>query len=852
MKLLRILLVAALLVPVLTGAAFAFEKTVLIEYFTNTGCGPCAGEHDPIENMLANYTRDEIAFICYHVSWPSSSDGYYQGNIGENSGRRNYYGFNSVPWFEGDGVYENNYLNNILPQSAARIGDYTPFDIDLGDWPAQGTTVPITATVTCAEATTGDMRVNIVLVDKMQVVPPGSNGIDDYKYNMLDMAFSYSGQTFTSTGGNQQLDFSYEFDIPANNTFGNLAVVAYVQNYSTGEIMQSAFISSPEVVISGTVTHAITGLPMWLAVVQLNGGDDGEDLTGQDGHYSFNGLGSGDYAFSVFMNNYETLEIPAEFFDYGNHTRDFELMNQHDGLMMVSGIGSQDVVSGAYEVGDLVYLAQGTGGFTIVDISDFENPEMIWSMSVGDDLMDVVVDGDYAYAAGVNGVYVIDLSGANPELVATVTTSSSCFNIDKSGNYVYVAGASAGLVVIDATTPASASLVTEFDTPGYARDLYVMGNYVYMADGSQGLAIIDVSTPGSPSLVSNLNSPGYAGGVELIGDTAYIADDSNGVMMIDVSDVNNPTDMGSFATTGRAKQLDSVDNFLIVAEYTDGVYAYSLTGTPAQVGYTLTPGANTNNVTAFGDHLYVADDDWMLFTDASGLATTPGVVFEVTGINTQIPAGGGTLTYNVDFQYNLPNPVNSVEYWTKVTTPGGQTLGPIMLQSFNATPGMQVNTTIAHQVPGTLGAGTYIYRAYLGNYPNPQLMDTFEFTKDGNALADVIDLGEWTTTGGFDNLSQLASEFETVLPIEYAIENAYPNPFNPTTTINVALPEAAELNVTVYNVIGQQVAQLANGRMDAGRHTLTFDASNLSSGLYFVRATVPGHLNDVQKVMLVR
>ncbi|MCB2213305.1 T9SS type A sorting domain-containing protein [bacterium] len=91
-----------------------------------------------------------------------------------------------------------------------------------------------------------------------------------------------------------------------------------------------------------------------------------------------------------------------------------------------------------------------------------------------------------------------------------------------------------------------------------------------------------------------------------------------------------------------------------------------------------------------------------------------------------------------------------------------------------------------------------------------------------------------------------------VLPTEFALENAYPNPFNPTTTLAVTLPEAAELTVNVFNITGQLVTTLANGNYTAGRHTLTFDASNLASGLYFVRATVPGQLNQTQKVMLVR
>ncbi len=91
----------------------------------------------------------------------------------------------------------------------------------------------------------------------------------------------------------------------------------------------------------------------------------------------------------------------------------------------------------------------------------------------------------------------------------------------------------------------------------------------------------------------------------------------------------------------------------------------------------------------------------------------------------------------------------------------------------------------------------------------------------------------------------------TELPDSYTISSAYPNPFNPTTTISVSLPRPSELNVNVYNVTGQQVAELANGRTTAGTQQFTFNASKLAGGVYFVRASANGW-SDVQKIVLVK
>ncbi|GBE29987.1 hypothetical protein BMS3Bbin04_01012 [bacterium BMS3Bbin04] len=95
-------------------------------------------------------------------------------------------------------------------------------------------------------------------------------------------------------------------------------------------------------------------------------------------------------------------------------------------------------------------------------------------------------------------------------------------------------------------------------------------------------------------------------------------------------------------------------------------------------------------------------------------------------------------------------------------------------------------------------------------------------------------------------------EFVSDLPDEYALSSVYPNPFNPATTISVSLPLPSELDLAVYDVVGRQVATLADDNLNAGTHTFTFNASNLASGMYFVRATVPGQMNAIQKVMLVR
>ncbi len=89
------------------------------------------------------------------------------------------------------------------------------------------------------------------------------------------------------------------------------------------------------------------------------------------------------------------------------------------------------------------------------------------------------------------------------------------------------------------------------------------------------------------------------------------------------------------------------------------------------------------------------------------------------------------------------------------------------------------------------------------------------------------------------------------LPRQITLNQNYPNPFNPTTNIDFSLPEQADIRLDVYNVLGQRVATLANGSFSAGTHTVQFDASRLSSGVYLYRLQ-SGSFVTQKSMMLVK
>jgi beta-glucanase (GH16 family) len=99
------------------------------------------------------------------------------------------------------------------------------------------------------------------------------------------------------------------------------------------------------------------------------------------------------------------------------------------------------------------------------------------------------------------------------------------------------------------------------------------------------------------------------------------------------------------------------------------------------------------------------------------------------------------------------------------------------------------------------------------------------------------------------NLTSIHENSE--FPNEYQLAQNYPNPFNPATQIEFSIPESGHVNLEVVNLMGQSVATLANGVMSAGNHSVSFDASELSSGVYIYRLQA-GNQVITKKMTLVK
>jgi hypothetical protein len=89
------------------------------------------------------------------------------------------------------------------------------------------------------------------------------------------------------------------------------------------------------------------------------------------------------------------------------------------------------------------------------------------------------------------------------------------------------------------------------------------------------------------------------------------------------------------------------------------------------------------------------------------------------------------------------------------------------------------------------------------------------------------------------------------IPETYSLSQNYPNPFNPSTNIQYSIPKSGHVSLKVYNLLGQEVATLVEGTQNAGTYVATFDASRMSSGIYFYRLMSGGFV-EVRKMLLLK
>jgi hypothetical protein len=220
------------------------------------------------------------------------------------------------------------------------------------------------------------------------------------------------------------------------------------------------------------------------------------------------------------------------------------------------------------------------------------------------------------------------------------------------------------------------------------------------------------------------------------------------------------------------------------------------------------------------------------------------------GVPIVIPASGGSFDYNVAISNGETLPV-TFQAWVMVQLPTGSMYGPVLGPvNLNLQGGASVNRDRTQFVPAGAPPGNYTYFAYVGQYASVIFDESsFPFSKSGADFAkannnDWFNIGESFETGA-------SPVTQDRVPESFILGQNYPNPFNPTTTIEFSLPFASHVELVICDILGKEIETLVSGWLQAGAHTVEFNAKNLPSGVYFYRLQA-GSFEQMKKMLLLK
>jgi hypothetical protein len=219
--------------------------------------------------------------------------------------------------------------------------------------------------------------------------------------------------------------------------------------------------------------------------------------------------------------------------------------------------------------------------------------------------------------------------------------------------------------------------------------------------------------------------------------------------------------------------------------------------------------------------------------EAESLGTTDVLVFHgATDAPTvdvvEVGVGAGTIVNDISFgEYQGYLSLPTADYRLDVRDQSG------------------TSTVTSYDAPlSTLGLQDSALVVFASGFLNPSN------NSNGPAFGLWVALANGTVVALPENVTSI-EDFGNTIPTEFALSQNYPNPFNPSTTIRFALPSAQQVKLTIFNVLGQQVATLVNDELSAGEYTYRFNANNLVSGMYFYRIEA-GSFTEIRRMMLLK
>lgn len=217
------------------------QRTVVLECFTSTTCGPCASANPALDNLINN-NADKLIAIKYHVNWPAAGDPMNLHNPGDVSSKVSFYSINAVPYSVGDGTW----VGNSSSVSQAMINQWaavdSPIDMRMTHYfnAAQDTMFVVVMGRASSAINSNSLKLNISVIEKTMeyASAPGSNGERIFHNVMKKLLPSAAGTSIAAMEAGDYFAYKYSWALANVMNVSELTAVAWLQDGTTKQMIQ--------------------------------------------------------------------------------------------------------------------------------------------------------------------------------------------------------------------------------------------------------------------------------------------------------------------------------------------------------------------------------------------------------------------------------------------------------------------------------------------------------------------------------------------------------------------------------------------------------------------------------------
>jgi len=517
-------------------------------------------------------------------------------------------------------------------------------------------------------------------------------------------------------------------------------------------------------------------------------------------------------------------------------------------------------------------FATADSGFLVIDVSEVEEMQFVTFLDLNDRTgSHIFLSDNFACVSAGDNIYLIDISDpTQPEVCGIIEDQDLEYYSDVAAtdDMVYVTDRNNGLKIFDITDISEPREIWSYLPPGHILDVALRGNHAFLASEKAGLKVVDISDAEHPVEVGSCALPGEASSITLDRDYAYIATGEEGLRILNISDPEDPFEVGSY-NSSQVYDVAINGNFAYLTgqRFYFSVLNISDPTEPALIDTCWLGWTSSWNVAVAGNHLYVTDGregDWNMETGNLNIydITTPDEPEPVGQLETEHLLKTVVVDDKIVFVYYLEDiggegPESAGVLVVDVSEPAE----PQLLAEYELEYGGYVFTNDVDDlviVGDLLIVANSLKGLHFIDISNPEDPFESEYLFTPGIAAGVAVFDHYACVADYSNFGIYDCSEHFMVPIDQAdvpkfhlLLNAYPNPFNAMITIKYLLPARSYVSMTVFDIKGREVATLINDAVEAGYHQAIWKGHNTPSGIYICRIS-GGSFEQALKMTLIK